>query len=193
MKAGLAIPLHLPLLEDGLELRNQDDAISRMLCLTAIGAASYGFEKAKALAWLRQEELDATLVKGEMAFLQQGVGSPQVFQVQIEGLWALAWALSLVPTLNFWEDCDNRFATLLPNLKIRESSDEWRRRAHYRTPYEIIAACDLAYCLHWAVRQAEIDGKPSPAGLKPYVVIERRRALEWLLSSHAWDAISLDT
>lgn len=192
-KAGIAIPDHLPLLQTGMELRSQDDAISRLLCLNAIAAASYGFEKGKALAWLRQEKLEALLTKGEIAFLQKGTGIPQVFQVQIEGLWALAWALSFAPAMDFWEDCDSRFVTLLPNLKISQSGDEWRRKGRFRSDKEIVASCDLAYCLHWAIRQAEINGNPTPARLKPYVVVERRRAFEWLFSDEAWDAVSLDT
>jgi Domain of unknown function (DUF4272) len=191
--AGLALPDHLPLLDDSLQLRSQNDAISRLLCLTAIGAASYGFDKEKALAWLSQEKLKDMLTRGEIAFLREELGSPQVFQAQIEGMWALAWALSFVPSLGFWQDCDSRFVTLLPNLKISQSGDQWRRKGRYRKTEDVIAACDLAYCLHWTVRQAEIDGKPTPARLKPYVIVERRRALEWLLSNNAWDAISLDT
>jgi hypothetical protein len=191
--AGVAIPDHLPRLEEGLQLRSQDQAVNRLLCLTAIAAASYGFDKGKALAWLRQERLEPKLTKGERAFLEHGAGWPHVFQVQIESMWALAWALSLVPTQDFWQDCDNRFVTLLPNLKISQSGDECRRKASLRTSEEIIAACDLAYCLHWAIRQAEIDNKLFPGQLKPPVVIERRRALEWLLSNDAWDAIALDT
>jgi hypothetical protein len=192
-KAGLSIPAHLPRLEDGLILRSRDDAVSRLLCLTAIGAASYGFDKAKSLAWLRQERLEAGLTKGEVAFLHEGEGLPQLFQVQIEGMWALAWALNFVAILDFWKNCDSRFVTMLPNLKANEAGDKWRLNARLRQPHEVIAACDLAYCLHWAVRQAEIERKPAPGNLKPYVVVERRRALEWLLSDEPWDGISLDT
>jgi hypothetical protein len=133
------------------------------------------------------------LEKGEIAFLQQGVGAPQCFQVQIEGAWALAWALKFVGALDFWTDCDSRFVTLLPNLKINQSADEWRQSAQFRRTEEIVAACDLGYCLHWAIRQAEIERKPPPAQLKTYVVVERRRALDWLLSNESWETISLDT
>lgn len=192
-KAGLVIPDHLPLLEGDLKLRGQDEAIERLLCLTATGAASYGFESSRALAWLHQENLEGMLTKDEFGFIQYGAGKPQVFQVQIEAAWALAWALQFVPALDFWRGCDMRFATLLPNLKISQSSNEWRRKAHFRSTEEVVAAFDLAYCLHWIVRQADITGKSTPGCLKSYVVVERRRALEWLLCDEEWDAITLDT
>jgi hypothetical protein len=161
--------------------------------LTAVAAASYGFDRAKALAWLRQEELETSLTNTELHFLEKGEGRPQLFQAQIEGMWALAWALGLVPQLDFWKDCDSRFVAQLPNLKISQSSAELRSKAKLRPTDDVVAACDLAYCLHWTIRQAEIEGKQPRTGLKPYVVVERRRALEWLLSSESWDSVSLDT
>lgn len=192
-KAGLSIPASLPLLDDGLRLRQQDEVVDRLLCLTAVAAAAYGFDKAKAVAWLRQEQLDAKLTDAERRFVERGEGRPQVFQVQVEGMWALGWVVGIVPQLDFWKDSDSRFVTLLPNLKVAQSSSEWRRKEKLRSLDDVTAACDLAYCLHWAVRQAEIEKKQPPAKLKGYVVVERRRALEWLLSDEAWDAVSLDT
>jgi len=41
--------------------------------------------------------------------------------------------------------------------------------------------------------EAELIGEWIPGNLKPYVVVERRRALDWLLSKEAWDDVSLDT
>jgi hypothetical protein len=180
-------------LDTGLKLRNQDEVLNRLLCLTAVAAASYGFDRAKSLAWLSQENLKASLTEAELRFLERCEGQPQLFQVQVEGMWALAWALSLVPQLDFWKDCDSRFVGQLPNLKVSQSSDELRRKAELRPADEVVAACDLAYCLHWAIRQAEIERRQPPAGLKPYIIVERRRALEWLLSDESWDSVSLDT
>jgi hypothetical protein len=192
-KVGLSTPATLALLESGLHLRSQDDTVNRLLCLTAVAAASYGLDKAQALSWLRQERLEGLLTAAEVQFLERNEGNPQAFQAQIEGLWALAWALNFVPKLNFLTESDNRFVTLLPNLKVSQSSDEWRLKAKLRPVDDVVAACDLAYCLHWAIRQAEIDRREPPARLNSYVVVERRRALEWLLSSDSWDGVSLDT
>jgi len=192
-KAGIFIPASLPILDTGLRLRNQKDALNCLLRLTAVAAASYGFDKAKSLAWLRQENLGALLTEGERRFLELDEGRLELFQVQIEGMWALAWALSLVPQLDFWKDCDSQFVSQLPNLKVGKSSAELRRKARLRPVDDVVAACDLVYCLHWAIRQAEIEGKEPPDGLKSYVIVERRRALEWLLSNESWDSISLDT
>jgi hypothetical protein len=54
-------------------------------------------------------------------------------------------------------------------------------------------ACDAAYCLHWGINQAGLDGiEPNP-GLSYVVIAERRRALEWILNKENWDEITLDT
>jgi len=190
---GVDISPTVPLLESGLERRSANEAISRLLGMNAVAAAAYGFDKAKTIAWLKQEELTDSLSEHEKRFVFEGVGQPYRFKVQIESMWALAWAMEITNELNFAKDCDNRFVTLLPNLKQSQSSIDFRKNANPRSLEQIFAACDLAYCLHWAIRESELCGKRPPKNLKPYVVVERRRALEWLLSKVAWDEVSLDT
>lgn len=60
---------------------------------------------------------------------------------------------------------------------------------------ELLDACDLTYRYHWAVRQASLDGKDPPAGLHGGVVMERHRALNWLVQDIDldWDDVSTDT
>ena len=190
---GVDVSPTLPLLEPGLEVRRADEATSRLLAMNAVAATAYGFDKTKAIAWLKQEALTASLTQQEKSFVFEGVGQPDRFKLQVESMWAIAWATAITNELNFAEDCDNRFVTMLPNLKQSQSSTDFRKKAKLRPLEEVVAACDLAYCLHWAIRQAELKGKRPPANLKPYVVVERRRALEWLLSEEAWEEVSLDT
>ena len=45
--------------------------------------------------------------------------------------------------------------------------------------------------IHEAVRASTT--KQTPGKVPPYIVVERRRDLEWLLSDEDWDDISLDT
>lgn len=190
---GVDVSSTLPLLDARPEMRSADEAVSRSLAMNAAAAIAYGFDKAKVTAWLNQEALTDSLSEQEKRFVFEGMGQPDRFKVQVESIWALAWAMRITNELNFTKDCDNRFVTMLPNLKQSQSSADFRKKANPRPLEQVVAACDLAYCLHWAIRQAELSGKQPPANLKPYVVVERRRALEWLLSKDAWDEISLDT
>jgi hypothetical protein len=161
--------------------------------MNAVAATAYGFDKTKAAAWLNQEVLADSLSDQEKRFVFKGAGQPDRFKLQVEGMWALAWAMGIANELNFAKDCDNHFVMTLPNLKRSQGSTDFRTKANPRPLEQVAAACDLAYCLHWAIRQSELSDKRPPGNLKPYVVVERRRALEWLLSKEAWDEVPLDT
>ncbi len=190
---GVDVLPTLPLLDADLQMRSANETVSRILAMTAVAASAYGFNREKAIAWLNQEALTEALSETERRFLVEGAGEAEQFKQQVEGMWALAWAIGLADELNFAKDCDARFVTLLPNLRQSESSAGFGKSTSPRPLQQVIASGDLAYCLHWAIRQAELGGKRPPGNLKPYVVIERRRALEWLLSREAWDTVSLDT
>lgn len=189
---GLAIPESLPAL-DVANPRPSGEILDRLFCLNAVAAAAYGFDAVKALSWLHREQLDGELTQPERSFLEQGRGDRDSIKVQVEGMWALAWAVSIVPEIDFWRDCNSGFVTLLPNLKTGESITRAMDQARLRASDQIVAACDLSYCLHWIIREALIKDDPLPRDLKPHVVIERRRALEWILSEDAWEMVSLDT
>jgi hypothetical protein len=192
-RAGLSVLPTLPLRDPDLYPRSQEDILGRLLCLTAVAASSYGFDKSKAYDWLRQEHADSLLTHAERDFLTENTGELLTFQVQVEGMWVLAWALNLVPQLDFWKECDNDFVTILPNLKTMESSSRLRANSRLRRREDILRACDLAYCLHWVFRQGEITRTETRLELKTYVILERRRALEWIVADDLWDEITLDT
>ena len=83
---------------------------------------------------------------------------------------------------------------VLPDLKADEPTTRLRVRAgSLRSAEEILSALDISYCLHWAIRDAALTCSPAPAKLTGYVIVERRRALEWLVSEEGWDELTLDT
>jgi hypothetical protein len=192
-RIGVTVSEALPLLDKAQTTKATNEIISRLLCLHATAACAHGFDRGKARAWLEQELLSGELTAAERQFLEGSQGDPDRFKVQVEGMWALAWALGIVPRLDFDKGCDDSFVTMLPNLKVGEKSDTLRSKVKLRSIDEVFSACDLAYCLHWAVRQAYLSGGGSAGKVPPYVIEERRRALEWLLSSEQWDEVALDT
>jgi hypothetical protein len=191
----LRYPLNesLPRLDETSITRTVDEIVMRLSCLHASAACAYGFERGRAWSWLEQENAIRRLAPSEFQFLTQATGNPQRFKLQIEGMWGLAWALGLVPQLDFGKACDDAFASLLPNLKQGETSMSLRQRSELRTSEEVVGACDLAYCLHWAIRHAQVAKGTVPGRVQAYVIEERRRALEWLLSDEEWDEVTLDT
>ena len=47
--------------------------------------------------------------------------------------------------------------------------------------------------MHWAVRDARINGRPDPEGFNPSVVVERHRAMAWLDDGGPWDKVDTST
>lgn len=190
---GFSINEFLPLLGEKIYEKSAEQIANRLLCLHVVAACSYGFNREEACSWIAQENLQNFLTEGEKIFLAKGVGEKEKYHFQIEGMWALSWSLGLVPRLDFSKGCESSFALLLPNLKISESSVVLRSKLVLRSFDSIFEQCDLAYCLHWAIRQAQICSNAIPGKVQPYVIIERRRALEWLIGNEDWDNVILDT
>ena len=111
-----------------------------------------------------------------------------------EAYWVMLWALGYVNVLSPPRTiCDVKKASAIL-YKLRKE-DAFYKQAKLRSQTEILNAADLIYRYHWAVRQARLDGKKAPAKLMPDVVMERHKALNWLIgySNQSWDEVTTDT
>lgn len=194
-RLGYPENVNLPVLDEAGETRTPSEITDRLLCLYARVACSYGFSKEKALKWLDREGLIDSLADSERQFFKSEMDPRQKAsaQWQIEALWALAWCVKCHESLNFGDSCADDFIQLLPDIVKDDSTKSFRSGRTQRAREDIIAKADLSYCLHWAVRDAEIKGQPIPGKVPGNVVIERRRALEWVIGDVAWDNVELDT
>jgi hypothetical protein len=192
-KLGYPINQNLPLLDKQESPKSRDQAVTRLLCLFVVAVSAYGLDRHKALAWLQSESISNDLTDEEKRFLTKGDGDANRFAQSIEAIWALAWALGFIKELDFEKNCDDNFIDLFPRIRRGESGTALRAKAALRPWDEILAACDLAYCLHWGMGEAQIAGGKLPGKVPPYVITERRRALDWLISDEPWDEVSLDT
>lgn len=190
---GFEVPASLPLLEIDSTPRSTGEIVDRALTVLAIVAASYGFESDEALSWLAQESLTKCLSRQEEDFLKGAHQNRSQFQHQVESLCAFAWALGFLPKLDFSKHSPDHLVAIYPDLKTTAPAADFRDKARLRSARELVEACDAAYCLHWGLRQAMLDGIEPKRPLSSIVLTERRRALEWMLNKEAWDDISLDT
>ncbi len=189
---GIMIPPHLPQL-DLADIRSLDDAANRLLCLNAVAAASYGFPHEKSFKWLESQGLTNDLEPKEVEFLLHRKGSKSEFQWQVEGIFALSWAMSLFPSMNFDQPCPDDLVHIMPDLKVCETAESFRSRLSLRDTAEIFEMADLAYCLSWAARDSQLNGKSFPKQIEVGALMERRKALEWLICNELWYEVSLDT
>jgi hypothetical protein len=189
---GYPTNVSLPLLGPVEQIRPLNDVVARLLAMHCAAAAAYGFGGPRALAWYRRESPRNLLTRSETSFLSTGTGDRRQFMLQVEGMWALAWCLRLIETLCFSEACSTTFVTVLPDLKRDEASDELRSRVELRPLEDVVQALDLAYCLHWGATDAALRGHAMGA-IESHVIVDRRRALEWVVTDEDWESIQLDT
>lgn len=113
----------------------------------------------------------------------------------IECSYMLAWVLGVIPTEEMEEpsvtlDSHDLFKFIRPFEKFEDFKDS----CNLRTPSEIMDMLDLYYNYHWACVDNRINPETKCGELNEEVVMERRKALEWLICKDKdWDSISLDT
>ena len=106
-----------------------------------------------------------------------------------EALHALLWVLRLVDDLPPDQMCPRQpvYEQLAPGLDPGRARSDVRMR-----PLSAIAAMlDFYYCLHWHARKAQYHGDVWDHHIAPSVVLERRRALEWLFQDARWEDVDL--
>jgi hypothetical protein len=193
---GIIVPDSLPPLicEDELTLRSRDEAVerARALLLVALRAESVASGEAMPVATLlsKMPLADDALSPSEQAFLQQDVPSKEDCAQLIwryESLRLLEWALGLVDQLPF-PDAPAEAAAVVATLIDM-------RGPQLRPAGEILDALDLHYRLHWQIRQSRLKHGVEASGVDADVVMERHRALNWLVRfQHAgWDEVDTPT
>ncbi len=172
--------------------KSKDEAVSRLLCLYAQAVRAEGIGLRKVRAWLSSEGLSKAQTRDERTFLEWSTRDPDPFTAfNVESIWTLAWALGLVEELDFGKDTGDELIDLLPDIKKGEGGAALRAKAALRPWEEILAACDVADCIHWAIREEHMKGWKPSGKVHPYALTERRRALKWLICGKAWNVVSL--
>lgn len=112
-----------------------------------------------------------------------------------EAYWVLIWSLGLVPALEYPSDtCDCQHA--IEVVSSQQSFEEFLAAATLRTIDEILDEADLIFRYDWACVDARIKGLQPPANLDSSVVVERHKALNWLIGAYEeddWDNVSTNT
>lgn len=196
---GVPFIAWLPLVEDEGDYRprSTEEIAGRAFALTLVAykastgdheGANDAYEAVKDRVLLSPSEID---------FLRDPRPSDQDrihFSWQAEAAYPLFWMLGYVDALARPED------QVDPDPMVRLVSDrafdELVAGARLRPQAEMLDALDLTYRYHWAVRQAGLDGEVPPARLNPDVLVERHKALNWLVRYNedaSWDDVTTDT
>lgn len=179
----------LPNLER-LKIREKESIAVRAIILSEFKALSlYPEDKHDSMEFMKEYEFWEGVSAYEKTALMRAKFSKQEeidFSWYKESLYALFWSLGFVKKMSFpVEECD-----VIPFLKeIPPDKDfqDFLLKINLRTKIEIERELDFYYCLHWMSRHQNTN-------LNESVVIERRKALEWVANKELkWDNILLDT
>jgi hypothetical protein len=109
-----------------------------------------------------------------------------------EAAWALAWALGRAPAFA-WDGWAGEVLPPWPGPRRAGQVEDALGGVALLPAEQLLAESDLAFRLHWAAVDAAMLGDPFPVErFHPDAVLERRRALAWVLSpGTAWDALDL--
>lgn len=101
------------------------------------------------------------------------------------------WAGQILKELLIDQGVGDNLVLLLPNLQANEDAGSFRRRFLLRPCDEIYSMLDFYYRAHWYARTGQLTGQPTqPFNLD--VIMEWRRALEWLSDRSIADSLGRD-
>ena len=195
---SVPINKHLPVIETEKEAkrRTKEEVAYRALALLVVAVKGEGLEQPVVEKLIKDYGLKSYLSPKEQAFIKSAAPSQQdriQFTWRYEAAWTLLWALGYVEKLEKPSSiCDVPRAV---GFMRGRSSKQFIADAKLRPLAEILDQSDRINRYHWAVVDARVNGRKTPAGLEPGVTLERHYTLNWLIGymDQEWDEISTDT
>jgi hypothetical protein len=197
LQAGGRICEWLPYLSRQ-QSRSQDELISRALIINALINIAFQAPIPIIKSWIESNHLTANLTLAEQSLLQkqnEDLSDREISNLgwSIEALWALMWAGNLIPDLAIDTPVSDRMVELVPNLEKNEDGAKFLEKMRLRPYEELYQMLDLYFRVHWYTEDGRINGY-STGNISSDIVMERRKALEWLMdTSSEWDDIRMNT
>ncbi len=192
-RQGLGRNESLPPLESHRIAVTAERAASRLLSMHAIAAVVFGFPASAAKQWLLREGIISSLSSDEAKYLAGDERKAAVVRLQVASAYSLAWCAGITESFEFMKQLPDDFVLAFPDLENEEPTDAFRNKVRLRDVAELLPVADLAYCLHWALRDAQLKMKPTKE-LKWLLTVEaNRHSFEWIFAGCHWDEVVLDT
>lgn len=209
-------PISLPVIETEREAekRTKRQICGRAAALLAVSLYSEcllgeGMKPSEAGSFIRdtvkQFQAEEFFSPSEKAYLksrQPDKNSQIQFSWQYENLYVMEWALGLFETLD-WPERICSVGDCVTKIREFRSLEELVSQTKLRPARERLDAADLYYRLHWACRDAAVNGYPFPETVLFEAAAERRRGLFWaagcrhtgseILTGDGWDQTDLTT
>ncbi len=189
------------LYNENITIKSKEDickrAIASLLTIQIscdINNGKYEESKNFFIPMINKFEVKEYLNSKEKRILEGNYTQQDVFDMdwEYECYWALCWYLGLVDDIKDASVvCDGSKAVSF--LASCKSFNDFVNKCNVRSNDELLDMEDLYYRYHWAVNDKSANESVSIGNLNSEIVIERRRALEWILSDKEdWYEIELN-
>jgi len=175
-------------------LRSKDEIVDRAIALMSVAGVGVGVPKLQIKRFVKEFAVAEKLTTDERAFMRKPTDRSRAqFSWRYEALHVLLWSLGFVSKLP--RPTKQVDPSRLGKEILGRTEAKLRAQSRLRSTAEIRDEADLIYRYHWAVRDAELNGKPGPKGMNGDVVMVRHHALNWLVGDDDgdWDDVSTDT
>jgi hypothetical protein len=170
---------------------------STLCCPGRIIDLNHNVTAAKIRAWLDRHQVRQYLSGCEADLLARKKANRSQQELHnldwsIDALWALMWAGRLVNEMDFSQVIPETMYGMCPHVGSGDGPEKFSEKMSIRPFDELYRALDLHYRLHWYAVEYQLRGEHDAFDLSRF--IERRRALEWVLTPDAaWDEVSMNT
>jgi len=195
---GVLVNPSLPVVDSEKEakLRAQDAVVERAIALMIVAVKGEGLEQDAVIRHRDRFQATPFFSPDESAFiadLQPSQRDKAKFGWSYECLAVMLWALSF----DAEQGPPNKIvdAGRIVKLVLDRGPEKLRAEAKLRSAKELLDANDLVYRADWACVAARETGGTAPKALDCEIVVERHRALNWLIGYNGqdWDDVSTDT
>lgn len=207
LNAGFIPAASLPT-ENDIELRSKEEIARRLHALKAIiiwcWATPEDVPDEVILNFIERNNLGDFLSDQEHEMLQTDRADEDMRRNlgwRFENCWPLAWYFGYqAPEITGAMMTGEQMSIILQHhtCDLDENITDWLLGVTCVNEQEVKAKEDLFYCIHNAVRSAQLGRPTVPEGFHPMmnggVIHERRHSLSWMLSKGiSWDDIELST
>ena len=184
--------------EDQTTLRTAEEVGIRMFCLFCVIGTAYHWEDLSYRQFLKKSGLWQHLSPEELTFLSSNVPDRQTaidLTWRSEALFLIMWAVGLFENLPLPVEQTNNedLVSMFPGFG--RSPWPFIQSLRMRPKSQLLDASDFLYRLHWATRQALVEGQVPPAGLDVRIVYQWHYAINWITryDDLEWDEVATDT
>lgn len=196
-KRGYPVNPHLPQIEELAQLRiaSSLDVRRRCLVLASVCGRAYGAKYDLVVPWIDNHGLREFCTEAEVELIDEkkpDEAQNAPFRPQPEALWEFAWVLKMIPALDHFKPCSDKLVHMFP--KPGEDPSAFLAATEIQDDEALYCEADSLYRIHWAVRDAALNGRKSPNGQGEYVTLYRLQAINWTMQSDIpWDEVDVST